>query len=294
MAKKKSKKSTVPWRVRARAKISRGFDWSSDNVPSYAIGVSLIFVVVTPILSFMASRAKGGWVWTILVVQVFVAAGAWLIPFLQRRRANRDLIAIEAQARVRVSDSLDPLFEELGALMTASPARRGEQYGKVLTMVLSSADRLIGPERSRACFFEAKNVPLAQISTLAGTFAPAQQRMTLQHVQSSGRSATGRSFMPTSKVGQTMIEKMRSGETVHCADVTDEPPEWWDATFKPSGSYETFISVPVKVKSRTLLGMLTLDNPTARSLDKDDVEFLKLLGRVLAVAISASLAGNQP
>jgi hypothetical protein len=65
--------------------------------------------------------------------------------------------------------------------------------------------------------------------------------------------------------------------------VAEHPPPGWDASRRRS--YETFISVPATIGDLAK-GMITADAPKTGDLFEKDIAFLRVLGTIVATAIT--------
>jgi len=220
-------------------------------------------------------ETQGGWKWTwraLALVGALLAAGA---PAVDRtRREKREEQHEEAIRRVQeeqiiaFNDALDPLVDKLGSLVTTAPRERPVEFRALLTQALSSITGMIGPDRTRACFFK--------VQTDEGP----TRLVPMEHTGRAGKPRT--TFEEGTRNGDFVIDLLRRDEPYFCPDVVEQPPPGWDAS-RPRG-YRTFISVPASV-GEECFGLVTVDAPNPGDLFERDVALVTVIGTVIAAAI---------
>jgi len=212
-------------------------------------GLGLVLAVATPILSTLAADQftwANWWFWAL----VFAAGGTWLTGRLSTRQAQRRQAAAEKSerlaridTRIKIADVLRPLAETLAKMPSLSRAEKRQQCESMKRGVVDAVAELLGPERSRAGWFEYRDekipllVPVAELRR--------------------GRADPQRTeFVQGTPEGDSALELLDNDTTRFCPDVDLEPPPGWSS--ERHSSYRTFIAAGV-VADRRKFGMLTLD-----------------------------------
>jgi hypothetical protein len=230
--------------------------------------VSLVAAVAT---QFAHGRAQVGWA----VVQVVAAALAWLIPQVrqvlsERGRASAEQREFEARVTMAVAmnDALDPVMTLLGKLAGETDRLEREKLrAQAVPLVLATASQLIGPERTRACWFELETGP----------------PLRLVPVEAAGRAGSPTTvFEHGTPAGDAAIGMVLEDEDRICEDVAVDPPPGWDPARQRD--YRTFVAVAV-IAGDVAFGMLTLDAPEPGDLTREDMRLLRLMAGALAVAL---------
>lgn len=218
------------------------------------------------------------WAWRALALTgALIAAVGPAIDKVRRDRRQTsfedELVKVKADQVVAINDALDPLVEKLGELVSIPPENREAALGALITQALASASRVIGPDRARACFFEADGVSNPR-------------RLVPRHFD--GRSGKPRTtFIQGQPDGDFVIGLLEHDQHYFCNDVLASPPPGWDAS--RTRGYRTFISVPASAGADAL-GLLTLDAPEPGDLALDDVPLLRVIGSVIATGIKIGRA----
>lgn len=238
--------------------------------------VAFAFVVVSPLAAMMTRDAHGRSLTTWIVVQAAATGIAWVIPQVRQLQADRrQLSAREREIDARVDavlaldDALDPVVRLLGELaLEKRKANREQIRAQAVPLVLATAAQLIGPERSRACWF---------------TFDPGPPRQ-LVPVEAVGRAGQPtRTFLEGTPEGDAAVQLVLGDEELRVVDVEVDPPPGWD--LDRDQAYRTFIAVSVTAGD-VAYGMLTLDALEPGSLSADGARLLRLMAGALAVALS--------
>ncbi len=191
----------------------------------------------------------------------------------ERREATATEREIEARAETRLAlnDALEPVVTLLGNLaLEPGEHERAEMREKAVTLVLTTAADLIGPDRSRACWFRLEEGP-------PKTLVPAE------HAGRAGSANT--TFVEGTPAGDAAIGMVLDDGDRLCGDIEDDPPPGWDSA--KERDYRTFISVSV-IAGDTAYGMLTLDALEPDELTVEDKGLLRLMAGVLAAALSVT------
>ena len=164
---------------------------------------------------------------------------------------------------------MDPILRLLGVLaLEQDEGERDQRRAEVVLLVLATAAHLIGPGRSRACWFRLDPGP----------------PQTLEPQHSVGRAGSPTSvFVAGTPAGDATIGMVLADEELLCVDVEEDPPPGWDPA--KQRDYRTFISVSV-IAGDVAHGMLTLDALEPGDLTTDDMGLLRLLAGMMAVALS--------
>lgn len=252
------------------SKFRRAFDWASDNQPAYATAISLGLIFLSPVVSFGVAHTDGVWTVLLIAAQSFIALSLWVIPFLQKRKAEAAELDARSDVQVAFGDALDPVMELFGRLCDARTHGGEEKLrSQMITLILSTAANFIGPQRSRANFYR---LVIASPEHLAWD-------------ASCGRSSHKSNFQAGTPDGDYCLEAVRNSTTQFYEDLDETQPPGWNR--KERGAYKTFISVSVN-SGRTAHGMLTLDSLKAGSLTPVDVQMLQVFGRILGASLSVS------
>jgi 4-amino-4-deoxy-L-arabinose transferase-like glycosyltransferase len=124
--------------------------------------LALVFVVAVPVAAYIAKDGTGKKAAWLIVAQVAATAMAFLVPQVRQIRARRREatgaereLAARTETRAAMNDALDPILRQLGRISSErlKPARK-ELIAATVPFVLHAASNLIGPHRSRACWFE--------------------------------------------------------------------------------------------------------------------------------------------
>ncbi|TIC81933.1 GAF domain-containing protein [Nocardioides sp. GY 10127] len=249
---------------------------SAEKKPRDGAWVLLVFVVAVPVAAYFAKDATGKKAAWLVAAQIAATAMAFLVPQVRqiqaRRReassAQRELAA-RTETRAAMNDVLDPILRQLGRISSEQlePARK-ELIAATVPFVLHAASNLIGPDRSRACWFELTDEDSARL-------------VPQQHAGRSGSPRT--TFAEGTAAGDAAIGMVLNGENRLCEDIDADPPPGWDNG--KTRDYKTFISVSVAAGD-TAYGMLTLDALEPGDLNNDDLHLLSLMAAALAAALA--------
>jgi hypothetical protein len=257
------------------------FDWATAPVTVLAGSVALWF-------SFLNKTSTGQIRWWFAGPQIALTVIAATVPVvnairakLRESQAEEREIAARTQARLQVNRALDPIVRRLadgaGALRSVIRLLPGRQRRRglreqVLSIVVNAAAGAIGPEgESRSCYL---------------TLKAGRERELVPTVHFAGRmGATQTVFSDRSVNGKFVIDKMIANEYVFCEDIDREPPPGLDNATIQTLDYRTFISVPVIARD-TIYGMLTVDAPTPKDLSQRDVNLMKVMAGLVAVAMA--------
>jgi len=254
-------------------------DGDDDAKPGRAwtwVVLASVFVAIAPAAGVAANKTSGKTAATLFIVQCVATLLAFLIPQVRQIRAERrEATAAEreidarAQTRLAMNDALEPVVTLLGNLaLEPSKPTRAQMKEKAITLLLTTAADLIGPERSRACWFRLEEGP----------------PKTLLPVEHAGRAGSANTtFVEGTPAGDAAIGMVLEDGDRLCEDIEEDPPPGWDATRKRD--YRTFISVSV-IAGNTAYGMLTLDALQPGELKVEDKGLLRLMAGVLAAALS--------
>lgn len=238
--------------------------------------LGLLLAILTPVLSTLASGQftwGNSWFWLL----VAASGGTWLTGRLATRQARKQQWAAEdsermarIDTRIQIADVLRPLAETLAKLPALSKAEKREQCESMKRGVVDAAAELLGPERSRAGWFEYREgkpsrlVPVAELRR--------------------GRADPQRTeFVEGTVEGDAALALLDNDTTRFCPDVETDPPPGWDPAAHPV--YRTFISAGVVADGRRF-GMLTLDALEPGDLTDNDVYAMSLLAKLLAAALA--------
>jgi GAF domain-containing protein len=190
------------------------------------------------------------------------------------RAGTAEQIAEDASAHIQlvVNDTLEPLAYLIGRITDRPRWSFGreavELQGQAKAVVLSAAAEVLGADRLRSCFFarvEEKPVKLVP----SGFHGRAEEPRT--------------TFVEGTELGDFALDLLARREDLFCADTRAASPPGW----APGGhAYRTFIAVPVATEARQF-GILTVDGLEVGDLTDADVAAVRVLARLLAVALGA-------
>ena len=193
---------------------------------------------------------------------------------LARSRASTaEQIAEDASARIQLvlNDALEPLTYLIGQITDLRRWSRGKELsdlqGQAKAVVLAAAAEVVGADRLRSCFFALTDDRPKRL--VPNSFH--------------GRAEAPRStFVGRTPFGDFAMALLERREDLFVRDLQAEPPPG----FAPGGhAYRTFIAVPVATEAKTF-GILTVDGLEVGDLTEADVAAVRVLGRLLAVALN--------
>lgn len=239
-------------------------------------GLGLLLAVATPVLSTLASGQftwGNRWFWALVVT----AGGTWATGRLSTRQAQRRQAAAEESerlaridTRIQIADVLRPLAETLAKMPFLSRAEKRQQCESMKRGVVDAVAELLGPERSRAGWFEYRDERIPRLLPVA------ELRR--------GRADPQRTeFVQGTLEGDSALDLLENDTTRFCPDVKLEPPPGWSSELH--SSYRTFIAAGVVAEGRKF-GMLTLDALEPGDLTDNDVYSISLLAKLLAAALA--------
>ncbi|MBA2552173.1 MAG: GAF domain-containing protein [Geodermatophilaceae bacterium] len=248
------------------ASTSPSTSWATSWPPWLPTVLTGFFVAATALSGTQVGTTEGTAQTVWVAVQVVSAVAAFAVPTAERVRRDRRRRAAEAlelsartELRLAMNDALDPVVRQIGRIATAAVGpERDALREQAIPFVLTAATQVIGPDRTRACWFVLESGP---------------PRL-LQPVASVGRAGPPRTeFVTGTPRGDAALAMIERDEQYFCRDVDEEPPLGWVSS--GSHEYRTFVAVPVTA-GNTAFGMLTIDAPNAGDLTGDDAGLLRL------------------
>ena len=228
-----------------------------------------------------------GWGWVvvkILVVVALVAAigltnradtgiadDALVTARQERDEARQSSTDAREDAQLAMSDSVQPLIELLASEAHASTkSDRVVLADKMITGCVHALSRMVGADRSRACFFEyVEDDQGAELHPRAGGYAGRGQAPTTV-------------FRSGTPAGDKALAMVRTNGDLFVFDVDESPPTGWSG---PRG-YRTFASVAVTMNDRPY-GMLTIDALAPGDLtETTDVPVVRIMATLLVIALA--------
>jgi len=212
---------------------------------------------------------------------VVLAAG---VPAYSAWRSKRSELNARSAAHVEMSYALDPILRRFANHAAVDPASLRRE---ITVMVVNAAADIFGPPlKTRSCYFE-----FVQDEPTSGS-EPTKRLILEEHA---GRPSPVRSeFLADDPRGAAAIALVEDNDHLFCEDIVKKPPPNWGDS--GDHSYKTFISVGVRTRS-TAYGMLTVDAPTPGDLSEQDVDMLRVMGGLIAlagaIALSAGPVGGQ-
>jgi len=190
------------------------------------------------------------------------------------RAGTAEQIAEDASTRIQLvlNDVLEPLTYLIGRITDRSRwsfgREAGELQGQAKAVVLAAAAEVLGADRLRSCFF-------ARVDERPVRLVPSGFH---------GRAEEPRTtFVEGTELGDFALGLLARREDLFCADTAQGSPPGWDPG---PHKYRTFIVVPVATEARQF-GILTVDGLEVGDLTEDDIPAVRVLARLLAVALGA-------
>jgi GAF domain-containing protein len=169
------------------------------------------------------------------------------------------VVEARVEMTVALNDSLAPIIRHVGRAATVDDP------------VL----RLIGPDRTRACWFNLLKHQSPQRLVPADWWGRGTEPTTV--------------FDRANEPGRTVFQLLEHGEARIYKDLDKvQPPGWTNGERK---GYKTFISVPV-LAGKNVYGLLTIDAPAAGDLREENVPLMRLLAGILANALAICRPGS--
>lgn len=226
--------------------------------------------IAAPLLSGLAGVFTNHLQKILLVLGAAVATGlAFAVTYARVRAAEDARDQTRAQMLTTINAGLTALGTALNRTIGADNAVERRAQAQVgLSVALSVAKDVIGPEGVRACWFRLGDDFSALLP--AGSLGRAQ-----------GPRTTFRSGTPS---GDAALEMVFTDDVLVVLDVA------LDDSFAEKGSlptYQSFIAASVS-SGETPYGMLTLDAPRAGDLVQSDADTLHLIASKLAAMLHAA------
>lgn len=246
----------------------------------------LPLAVLAATVAWVAGTTSGftqGWQRVSLVViggvLTAVAAGVPLWAQARTARARADALAAAQSARaamrVAMEDALDPIASLLVQLETARRGDRTRLRAQAALLCLTTISQLgtmpappavDAPRRLRVCFFRLE---------------PGRPRRLVPQTYAGRVGVPSVTFDETTKAGQLLFRIVDDGWRI--VDDTDRqrPAVWWD----DEHDYRTWAAGPVPGATGQPVGLITVDAPDPGSLQDLDLPLVRLLARLLALAL---------
>jgi hypothetical protein len=237
--------------------------------------ISLAGIALATLSGMQAAAAAPGdrpW-WTLgAVAASVIAAGVPAYEQIRKEqmRAKAERAAVDAAVAMRVTmnDALDPIVRQLGRVAAAGRRDQEALAQAVIPMVLDSAAHLTGTGRVRACLFR---------------FAPGTP-MVLAPTAYSGRVDDPLDpIAEGTPEGDLVFGMIRHNQHLFSPDLAANPLPGWRITLPQT--YQSFAAAPVAA-GQNAFGMLMVDALEKGGVGRADVPLIRLLGRLLAVALA--------
>lgn len=221
-----------------------------------------------------------GWHIALTAFGMFCAALSAILPMAQEAKYEQTLLDAKdaaqlatIKARTEVQDGLAGITDVLASAVCAEtePARL-EAKAALKRAAVECAAHFLGPDRTRACFFDYKEGPPATLYC---------------NNNWTGRASTPSRYDSDTRIGKSAIAMVARRQSDFREDLDADPPAGWPA----SKDYKTYIAVTVEAR-QWIFGMLTLDSMAAGDLTESDVLQMKLIANWLAVGLAAGLNGE--
>lgn len=231
------------------------------------------------------ATVASGWIWVGVVgLGGIFSLVAFVVPAARVADAERraglvaaELREAEVKLRLTVSDALLPVLSStVNGVDPLSCTLNDVAAAETLAMALGTVVQLCGGcdgRRVRACWYQARKLD----SDNAGLYPTAYF----------GRGADKPSteFRRAEPRGQALFRLLAEDRTELFNDLdTVKPPDWKTSACGPS-SYKATMQVPVRTDSQ-IFGMITVDADRPGVFTKADVDLVRLLAAMLALALS--------
>jgi hypothetical protein len=230
------------------------------------------------LIQVLVSEDLPGWGRAVLLVAGTLSAVlAFALPTRQLAAARRsrdaaEQLASEAVAtyKVKVHDMLIPLSLTVGDAVGAHRAAERHDVQQALRqMAVAFAAENVGPERSRACYYQ------------LGGSAP-RRHVDLKNWH--GRhKVPRRSFAEQSPRGALVMDIIAARDARLVENVDEADLGGWSSG---ASEYKTFICAAV-FAGRRVFGILTVDSLRPGDLTEDDLDMARLFAQLLAIGLAA-------
>lgn len=189
--------------------------------------------------------------------------------------AEERLLEADVALKLTVSDALLPVLTSVvNGVDPASSTPNEVAAAETLGMVLGTAAHLCGGGRgrARACWYEVRGLNSGKPGLYPVT-----------HI---GRGVKPSTEFPRAEPrGQALFDLLANDRAELIDDLDVEKPINWKATTNGRTSYRTSLTVPVRTDDQAF-GILTVDADQPGVFTEADVDLARLLGVVLALALS--------
>jgi hypothetical protein len=235
------------------------------QVATYAAGAIAAVAYVTQIL--LGFRLPGWLQLTIAavgVVSTFV--GIWL-PSRAAVSARHVAERAASTQRQELQDLLAPVISLIGQITAESqPDQRRQHQVEIRRLITDSASDYIGGARTRACFFEYRSGPPAELVPISWK----------------GRDSRPLTvFREDTDRGDSVIKMLQERKSIFYQNLDLDAPPGFPA-HKP---YKTFIATTVAGGDK-IFGMLAIDGLSVGDLTEHDEVLMRLLAQLLSAGLA--------
>jgi len=224
------------------------------------------------------TNAALGWLYSLAAFVVLAAAlvVAIVAKVLESRRASTVAEAREEQL-VQLRDNLMPVASTI-ADMARHPLAEREPYLESVAKVAASAlASVVGTHVDR---------PRAVVYLL-----DAEEHPGMRSIAHSGRGERPGPFLANTERGDAALNFLDGHRRAFYENLSDgTKPVGYDGTMK---DYKTFVAVPIWTETGAY-GMVTLDAPTAYSLDAGDVALTEVIAEIMSAAFEVAQDQDSP
>lgn len=219
-----------------------------------------------------------GWFYSVVAVVVFAIglAVAVIAKVAETRRAPTIAIAREKQL-VQLRDQLMPMASTTADMARHPLADRGPYLESVAKVAAAALATVVGThvERPRAVVY----------------LLDAEPDQSMRSIAHSGRGERPGPFLEGTTRGDAALNFLDGHRPAFYEDLSKgEKPAGYDGNMS---DYNTFVSVPVWTETGAY-GMMTLDAPTAGSLDAGDVALTELVAEYMSAAFEVAQDQDSP
>jgi GAF domain len=219
-----------------------------------------------------------GWLYSIAAIVAF--GGGLLVAIIAKVHESRRAVTL-AEARekqlIQLRDQLMPMASTI-ADMARHPLTEREPYLESVAKVAASAlASVVGTHVSR---------PRAVVYLL-----DADVRPSMRSIAHSGRGDRPGPFLAGTVRGDAALDFLDGHRRAFYGDLSrDDKPVGYDGTMS---DYATFVAVPIWTETG-VYGMVTLDAPSAGSLDAGDVALTELVAEFMSAAFEVAQDQDSP
>ncbi len=219
-----------------------------------------------------------GWLYSIAAIVAF--AGGLLVAILTKVLESRRAVTVsEAREKqlIQLRDHLMPMASTTADMARHSLAEREPYLESVAKVAASALAAMVGTHVTR---------PRAVVYLLDPDAPPS-----MKSIAHSGRGERPGPFLAGTLRGDAALDFLDGHRRAFYEDLSlDDKPAGYDGTMS---DYKTFVAVPIWTETG-VYGMVTLDAPSAGSLDAGDVALTELVAEFMSAAFEVAQDQDSP